>query len=106
MVQALHFSEALLPTGWSRDVRVEIAGGRFARIGPGAAPQQGDERHRVALPGLPNVHSHAFQRGMAGMAERRGASTDSFWTWREAMYHFLDRMEPGDVMAVAGMAYA
>jgi len=106
MVQAVHFSEALLPEGWARDVRVELAGGRFSLIEPGAAPQQGDERHRVALPGLPNVHSHAFQRGMAGMAERRGASTDSFWTWREAMYHFLDRMEPGDVMAVAGMAYA
>lgn len=106
MTQALHFAEALLPTGWARDVRVELAGGRFTGIEAGTPPQPGDQRHAVALPGLPNLHSHAFQRGMAGMAERRGSSADSFWTWREAMYHFLDRMEPDDVLAVAAMAYA
>lgn len=106
MTETLHFSEALLPTGWARDVRVQLADGRFARIEPNTAAQPGDQRHKVALPGLPNLHSHAFQRGMAGMAERRGSSADSFWTWREAMYHFLDRMEPDDVLAVAAIAYA
>jgi formiminoglutamate deiminase len=106
MTQALHFAEALLPTGWARAVRVELADGRFARIEADTPPQPGDQRHPVALPGLPNLHSHAFQRGMAGMAERRGSSADSFWTWREAMYHFLDRMGPDDVQAVAAMAYA
>ncbi|MFO1255208.1 MAG: formimidoylglutamate deiminase [Sphingomonadaceae bacterium] len=106
MTRTLHFTEALLPTGWARDVRIELDEGRFASIAAGAAPRSGDERHAVALPGLPNVHSHAFQRGMAGMAERRGESSDSFWTWREAMYHFLDRMSPDDVMALAAMAYA
>ncbi len=106
MATALHFAEALLPSGWTRDVRLEIAGGRIERVESGVPAQPGDERHTVALPGLANVHSHAFQRGMAGMAERRGPSADSFWTWREAMYHFLDRMSPDDVMAVAAMAYA
>lgn len=106
MTETLHFSEALLPAGWARDVRVTITGGRFAKMEPGIPAQHGDQRHKVALPGLPNLHSHAFQRGMAGMAERRGSSTDSFWTWREAMYHFLDRMEPDHVQAVAAMAYA
>lgn len=106
MATALHFAEALLPSGWARDVRLEIAGGRFERVECGVSAQAQDERHTVALPGLPNVHSHAFQRGMAGMAERRGPSVDSFWTWREAMYHFLDRMSPEDVTAVAAMAYA
>lgn len=106
MTTSLHCAEALLPSGWSRDVRLEIADGRFTRVESGVPPQLGDTRHAVAFPGLPNVHSHAFQRGMAGMAERRGPGADSFWTWREAMYHFLDRMSPDDVMAVAAMAYA
>jgi formimidoylglutamate deiminase len=106
MTTSLHCAEALLPSGWARDVRLEIADGRFARVECEVAPQPDDTRLAVALPGLPNLHSHAFQRGMAGMAERRGPSADSFWTWREAMYHFLDRMDPDDVMAVAAMAYA
>jgi len=106
MIQTLHFSEALLPTGWARDVRVTLDDGHFAAIAANTGPQPHDARHAVALPGLPNLHSHAFQRGMAGMAERRGPATDSFWTWREAMYHFLDRMSPDDVRAVAAMAFA
>lgn len=106
MTETLHFGEALLPSGWARDVRVTLADGRFAKIETEVAAQPGDQRHTVALPGLPNVHSHAFQRGMAGMAERRGSNADSFWTWREAMYHFLDRMGPDDVQAVAALAYA
>ena len=68
----LHFAEAMLPQGWARDVRVTIADGVIARVETGAAAQAGDERHRVALPGMPNLHSHAFQRGMAGLAEVAG----------------------------------
>ena len=52
-----------------------------------------------------NLHSHAFQRGMAGLAERAGSGDDSFWTWREVMYRFLDRLTPDDVEAIATMAY-
>ena len=59
----------------------------------------------IALPGMVNLHSHAFQRGMAGLAERAGAAEDSFWTWREVMYRFLDRLTPDDVEAIATMAY-
>lgn len=106
MSQALHFSEALLPDGWARDVRVELADGRIAAIKRDAPPRPDDLRHAVAVPGLCNLHSHAFQRGMAGLAERRGASADSFWTWREAMYRFVDRMTPEDMAAIAAMAYA
>ena len=106
MTASLHFAEALLPSGWARDVRIEIAAGCFARIGVGVPAQPGDARHTVALPGLPNLHSHAFQRGMAGLAERRGASADSFWTWREAMYRFVDRIGPDDLQAIAAQAYA
>ena len=105
MSASLHFAEALLPTGWARDVRIEIDGGRFVRINANVPAQPGDQRHRVALPPLPNLHSHAFQRGMAGLAERRGASSDSFWTWREAMYGFAQRIGPDDLKAIAAQLY-
>jgi formimidoylglutamate deiminase len=59
----------------------------------------------LSVPGMVNLHSHAFQRGMAGLAERAGASEDSFWTWREVMYRFLDRLTPDDVEVIATMAY-
>ena len=57
------------------------------------------------MPGIANVHSHAFQRAMAGLVERRGPEDDSFWTWREVMYRFLARMTPDDVEAIAAWAY-
>ena len=57
------------------------------------------------LPGMVNLHSHAFQRGMAGLAERAAAGEDSFWTWRDVMYRFLLRLTPDDVEAIAAMAY-
>ena len=97
----LFFAQALLPGGWADDVRVTVDGGVITGIEVGAVAGPTDERHGVALPGMPNLHSHAFQRGMAGLAERRGASADSFWTWREVMYRVLERMEPDDVEAVA-----
>jgi formimidoylglutamate deiminase len=105
-VQGLWFQTALLPTGWADRVRIELADGRIARISVGAEPQPGDDRAGAALPGLGNLHSHAFQRGMAGLAETRGPSGDSFWTWREVMYRFLDRLTPDDVEAIAALAYA
>ena len=57
------------------------------------------------VPGLPNLHSHAFQRAMAGLTERRGAEADSFWTWREQMYRFVERLTPDDLEAIAAQAY-
>ena len=59
----------------------------------------------TTLPGMVNLHSHAFQRGMAGLAERAGTSDDSFWTWRDVMYRFLDQLTPDDVEAIATLAY-
>jgi len=57
------------------------------------------------VPGLPNLHSHAFQRAMAGLTERRGSESDSFWTWREQMYRFVERLTPDDLEAIAAYAY-
>ncbi len=101
----LHFAQALLPQGWVRNVRVAVAGGVITAVTGGVAPQPGDHCHAIAIPGLANLHSHAFQRGMAGLAETRGATDDSFWTWREVMYRFLDRLTPDDVRAIAAQAY-
>lgn len=106
LMTTLWFETACLPDGWANRVAMRIAGGRIMSITPDSAPTPGMERHAIALPGMPNLHSHAFQRGMAGLAERRGDSADSFWTWREAMYRFVDRIGPGDMEAIAAMAFA
>jgi formimidoylglutamate deiminase len=101
----LHFKQALLPGGWSRDVRLAIVDGRISAVHTGVAAADADERHAIGLPGLPNLHSHGFQRGMAGLTEIRGASSDSFWTWRELMYRFVARMTPEDIEAITAQAY-
>jgi len=105
MRASLHFATALLPDGWARDVRITVQGGLIAAIDTDTAPEE-SERHAIALPGLPNLHSHAFQRGMAGLAEMRGTGDDSFWTWRAIMYRFVDRLTPDDLAAIAALAYA
>ena len=101
----LWFEDALLPDGWASGVRVSAVGGRISGLEVDAPPRPGDARHALAVPGLCNVHSHAFQRGMAGLAETRGPADDNFWTWREVMYRFLDRLTPDDVEAIAAQAY-
>ena len=102
---SLWFKTALLPQGWAEHVRLTVAGGRIAAVETGAAPAADDERHGAAVPGLCNVHSHAFQRGMAGLTEFRGPTADDFWTWRALMYRFLDRITPDDVEVIAAQAY-
>jgi formimidoylglutamate deiminase len=102
----LHVQHALLETGWQRDVLISIEGRRIAAIEAGASATAGAERLTgIAVPGVANVHSHAFQRAMAGLVERRGPEDDSFWTWREVMYRFLARMSPDDLEAIAAWAY-
>lgn len=91
---------ALLVDGWASHVRVDLQGTRICAVTPGAKP----EGHRVGvlLPAPSNAHSHAFQRAMAGLTERRGPSaSDSFWTWRQLMYRFLDRLDPEKIEAIA-----
>ena len=104
-MSTIHAAEALTAKGWCRDVRLTIDRGRIAKIEAGVAPDSGDERHAIVLPGMPNLHSHAFQRGMAGLAERRGPGADSFWSWRDVMYRFALTMSPEQVEAVACQAY-
>jgi len=102
---ALWFEHALLADGWAARVRVTVADGRVLAIAAGVDAEAGDDRGGIALPGLPNLHSHAFQRAMAGLTEARGPEGDSFWTWRELMYRFVGALTPDDVQAIAAQAY-
>ncbi|GAE51817.1 formimidoylglutamate deiminase [Xanthomonas arboricola pv. pruni] len=104
-MQALWAARALLPDGWAGDVRITLAQGRIASVQPGATPAADDTRVERLLPGLGNLHSHAFQRGMAGLTEVGGRSGDSFWSWRELMYRFVDRLDPDSLQAIAEQAY-
>jgi formimidoylglutamate deiminase len=101
----LHFTTALLTGGWASNVRLTLADGRIAGIERDVPALPDDERAGIGLPGIANLHSHAFQRGMAGLTERRGKDQDSFWTWRALMYRFVDQITPDDLEAIAAQAY-
>jgi formiminoglutamate deiminase len=104
-MQHIHAARARLPGGWARDVRVGLDAGRIAAVLPGRPPEPGDIRVDVLLPALVNLHSHAFQRAMAGRTERRARAGESFWTWRTAMYACVGRLTPGLVADIAAMAF-
>src|SRR6185503_15072983 len=99
---SLFANDALLPAGWAQDVLLEWDdAGMLTRVETGARDGGTPRAAGPVLPGMSNVHSHAFQRAMAGLAEWRGHPTDDFWTWREAMYDLVRRVEPDDVQAIA-----
>ncbi|MBY4612364.1 formimidoylglutamate deiminase [Rhizobium redzepovicii] len=102
----LHARTALTPQGWQKDLRLTLEAGRIARLEVGVASAPGDERHALIVPAIGNLHSHAFQRAMAGLAEVRGPANDSFWSWRTVMYKFALAMTPEHVEAVAAKLYA
>jgi formimidoylglutamate deiminase len=98
----LHAPLAMLPDAWARDVLVEIGeDGRIVAVTPEAPPGHAVRLAGPLVPGLPNLHSHAFQRAMAGRTEHRRGAADSFWTWREEMYRFVARLSPDDLLAIA-----
>lgn len=99
----IHAKRALIGHTWREDVRISVAGGRISRVMSGANAAPGDVVVDTVLPALGNVHSHAFQRAMAGMTERRAAGRESFWTWRDLMYRFLEQLTPEHVQAIAAM---
>src|SRR4029434_240245 len=104
-MSTLHFASALLPSGWAAELQVVVPERLLAKCPVGTAPGADDERHPLAIPGIASLHSHAFQRGMAGLAETRGDTADTFWTWRETMYRFALEMTPEDTEAVATLLY-
>ncbi|MDH3230850.1 MAG: formimidoylglutamate deiminase [Alphaproteobacteria bacterium] len=105
--ESLFAERALLPDGWARNVliRYDPTDGSILGVVPDAAPG-GDHSAGIAVPGMPNLHSHAFQRAMAGRAERAGGTDDSFWTWRQTMYELVSRLDPDQIGAIAAQLYA
>jgi formimidoylglutamate deiminase len=97
---------ALLPSGWERDVRFDIdRTGTITGITPASPTQSATLLAGPIIPGMPNTHSHAFQRAFAGRAERATSNDDSFWTWRSAMYDLANRITPDDLEAIAAQLY-
>lgn len=105
MSQRLILERALLPEGWRDDVLVSHANGVVTAVEVGGTPAPDDERVAgIVVPGVGNLHSHAFQRGFAGLTERRGeGASDHFWTWREEMYRFARTILPEDLEAIAAL---
>ena len=101
-----HFTTALLPEGWADDVVIAVADGVIADMSVGGpAPPFTDRLPGAAIPGIPNLHSHAHQRAAAGLTERSGDTADSFWTWRQAMYRAAAAITPDDLEVIARHAF-
>ena len=99
--------QAMLRDGWDDNVLIDVDDQGFiaavrTRQKPGGAEHAGGP----IIPGMANVHSHAFQRAMAGLSERMGSPEDSFWTWREVMYSFLRQLDPDQVYAIAAQLFS
>ena len=104
---SVFFAErALLPTGWANNVRIEVGvDGRLAQIHVDAQAHGAESIKGPLLPGMPNLHSHAFQRAMAGLAEVAGNPNDSFWTWRDLMYRLVGKISPEQLGVIARQLY-
>ena len=97
---------ALLPSGWASNVRIDVgATGLIERVEADSAGNGATKLAGAVVPGMPNVHSHAFQRALAGRLERPATGRDNFWTWREGMYDLASRIDPDDVQSIAEYLY-
>ena len=106
-MNALFARHALLPEGWRGDVLVEWdARGALTRVQPQAKAPIGVPRADYVVPGMVNLHSHAFQRALGGLTERAGDGPDSFWTWRDLMYRFAANITPEQVEAIAAQLFS
>jgi formimidoylglutamate deiminase len=105
-MKVLYAPLAWLADGWRSDVRIEIgADGAIKAVSQGREQPLDERAAGPLLPGMPNLHSHAFQRAMAGLAEEALNPEDSFWTWRELMYRLVGRLNPEQVQAIATHLY-
>ncbi|MHA6289603.1 formimidoylglutamate deiminase [Maricaulis sp. CAU 1757] len=102
-----YIDHVLLPDGWASSQHLVVdETGQIAGLNRVDTPPPAARRLGTVIPGLANLHSHGFQRGMAGLSERRGSGQDSFWSWRETMYAFNDHLDPDQVEAITALAYA
>ena len=106
--QKLYVHSALLADGWASNVAIEIDGVGIilsVRADVPAIPQGSELLSGVLVAGMPNCHSHAFQRAMVGLTEVRGNTADSFWSWRDAMYRLLENIGPEQLQAISEQLY-
>ncbi len=106
--QPIHYfaETAFLPTGWANNVLITVdSAGWITQVQSNQKADHAIGLNGPVLPGMLNLHSHAFQRAMAGLTERVTGEGDSFWTWREKMYHFLEKLTPEDQQAIAAQLY-
>lgn len=104
-MSVLHAKNAWLPQGWESDVELDVVNGQLLRVDEDRPTGEVASLGRWILPGMPNLHSHAFQRAMAGLAERQSNAEDSFWTWREVMYAFAGSVGPEELCTIATQLY-
>ena len=102
---AIFAQRAYLGQGWAQNVRLTLSDQSIETIEKDAVQSPNDIVVKTLLPALANLHSHSFQRAMAGMTEFRAAGRDSFWTWRDLMYRFLDRLTPDQIEDIAALVF-
>lgn len=104
---SLFARHALLPEGWRDNVRIEwCAAGNLTAVTPDSAHRTNEQRVELVMPGMVNLHSHAFQRALGGLTEIAGDSPDSFWTWRDLMYRFARSITPAHIEAIAAQLFS
>jgi len=98
--------KALTSDGWAENVRIDIKGRLIGTVTPDESPADADVEAGIAIPGLANAHSHAFQRALAGHTEHRGpGDKDNFWTWRTRMYALAGKVDAQALEVIAEQAY-
>ena len=103
----VRLEHALVAADWRRDVRLEWDdAGRIVAVTPDSVASGIETIRGAAIPGIANLHSHTFQRAIAGVSESLGVGGDTFWTWRQAMYRAVERLTPDNLRAVAALAFA
>lgn len=106
MQSRYRFTTAWLPQGWRRNVVISVdPAGDIVDVAPDDVVTTARLVNGAAIPGMPNAHSHAFQRALAGLAERSTSDASSFWSWREIMYRLAARMTPESLNAIAAQVY-
>ncbi|WP_248798103.1 formimidoylglutamate deiminase [Pseudomonas sp. MWU13-2105] len=105
-MSAFFAERALLPSGWANNVRLEVnAAGVLTQVQADSHAEAAERLGGPLLPGMPNLHSHAFQRAMGGLAEVAGNPNDSFWTWRDLMYRLVGKISPEQMGIIARQLY-
>ncbi|WP_039019328.1 formimidoylglutamate deiminase [Halocynthiibacter namhaensis] len=104
-MQVIFAKRARTFDGWTENVRITCVGGKITNLEAATTAQPSDILVDTLLPSLSNLHSHSFQRAMAGMTEVRAAGKDSFWTWRDLMYRFMEHVTPEQYQAIAALTF-